>query len=124
MGPGTTDDHGASQEASSPERTRQSRADTESENDEDQENVPARPRQARARPARFLDSDEENDGLELKYGRVLVPDTSMVLDTPARPAADAGGVPSSGEDRPEDGTDKENDDRLMFDRGENKENTV
>ena len=72
-----------------------------------------------------LDSDDENDPRLVieSTGRVLVPNSSSfsLEDTPYR-ATHRASV-SSLSDRLEEGTDKENDIRLMYDRGEDKENT-
>lgn len=90
--------------------------------EEDQENVPRR------LPARrhvmVLDSDEEDDRSGPPTGRVLVADSSQTLDGPPLFALNHRGSVSSFSDRPEEGTDKENDARLAWDRGEDKENTI
>ncbi|KIK65579.1 hypothetical protein GYMLUDRAFT_361030 [Collybiopsis luxurians FD-317 M1] len=69
------------------------------------------------------DTEDENDeNVRPQLGRVLVPD-SMILDLPA-PQVPHRQSDSSCDGATEDEGDKENNDRLMYDRGEDKENTA
>ncbi|KAH9938582.1 MRC1-like domain-containing protein [Fomitopsis serialis] len=100
----------------------------ESENDD--ENVAPVPRGRKGRPRRPLvaiHSDDEEEGQPEPLGRVLVADSSFAL--PGSQRLPQGTLrrrtsTSSLENHTEDGTDKENDASLMYDRGEDKENTV
>lgn len=99
---------------------------------ENDENVPVKARRSTTRSRAVIESDDEGGDIENMApptGRVLVAGSSLVLG-----ASPGLGLPllglhhrgsiSSIEERLEDGTDKENDCRLMFDRGEDKENTA
>ncbi|KAL6309572.1 MRC1-like domain-containing protein [Sparassis latifolia] len=87
------------------------------------------PRFRRGRPLATLvsdDEDVEDHGQSSRIGGRLAHGSPLVgLLSPQRQqfALNHRGSLSSLEDRTEDGTDKENDERLMFDRGEDKENT-
>ncbi|KAH9899795.1 MRC1-like domain-containing protein [Cubamyces lactineus] len=112
-------------------------ADDEGEN----ENPFVAPRQrrslvnARHRPIVAVVSDDEEDveNGPPPLSASLAPESSLPRPAQSRQAEDAmdedrsnphrGSISSVGE-RTEDGTDKENDIRLSFDRGENKENTI
>ncbi|GJE84413.1 MRC1 domain-containing protein [Phanerochaete sordida] len=82
----------------------------------------------RHRPGRrqhmVLDSDQDDDDALPSPGRVLVADSSQVLDGAPRASLNHRSSVSSFSDRLEEGTDKENDARLMFDSGPDKENTI
>ncbi|KAI0921280.1 hypothetical protein AcW2_006301 [Taiwanofungus camphoratus] len=81
-------------------------------------------------------SDDEDDQYDSPppqpYGKILVPDTSLIVEAQPTSPSDRGETfapnhwrsPASSEEHTEDGTDKENDMRFMFDRGEDKENTA
>ncbi|KAH9947256.1 MRC1-like domain-containing protein [Amylocystis lapponica] len=104
----------------------------------DQENVDMpRPRRGAHYRRLFpsIQSDEENDENFPRHpqlsGNILVPGTSPVgrHASPRRESAismvtNRRNSLSSQDERMEDGTDKENDARLMFDQGEDKENTA
>ncbi|KAI0347403.1 hypothetical protein BDW22DRAFT_524268 [Trametopsis cervina] len=99
------------------------------DNDENDENVQMKPRPVGRRLAQVINSDDEDDAPLLTTGRVLVAASSLTLESSshlgvAQPVLNHRGSFSSIEERPEEGTDKENDARLMFDRGEDKENTA
>ncbi|PCH41249.1 hypothetical protein WOLCODRAFT_143468 [Wolfiporia cocos MD-104 SS10] len=77
------------------------------------------------RPFTTIHSDEEielGDGSPPMRGRMLAPDSSFTFST--LPVLNHRASVSSFENHTEDGTDKENDARLMYDRGEDKENTA
>ncbi|RPD67083.1 hypothetical protein L226DRAFT_529476 [Lentinus tigrinus ALCF2SS1-7] len=115
-------------------------ASAQADDEDDEENpfnVPRHP-QRRARATIESDDDEE-DGAENhpppqpSRGRKLVRDSTWVRgshspDTQAHSLAHRNSITSVGDltdgTRTEDGTDKENDALLSFDRGEDKENTV
>lgn len=94
--------------------------DSQAEND--QENV--RHNRSSRRHLMVVDSDEDDENLRPSTGRVLVADSSLVLDDTPMFSLNHRSSVSSFSDRLEEGTDKENDARLMFDRGEDKENTT
>ncbi|KAI0375716.1 hypothetical protein BV20DRAFT_932382 [Pilatotrama ljubarskyi] len=118
-------------------------SDDEEDEAEDESSMPAPlPRRAlapgRHRPLQAVLSDDEEDAENQPppVGRVLVRDSSfarpshspqpmddIVEDENRRSLAHRSSMSSLG-DRTEDGTDKENDVRLSFDRGEDKENTA
>ena len=85
-------------------------------------------RRPQRRNLMVVDSDDEDENVPSRAGgdngRVLVADSSLVLGSDASLNLHHRGSISSFDERLEDGTDKENDSRLMFDRGEDKENTV
>jgi mediator of replication checkpoint protein 1 len=90
---------------------------------EDERPIPER-RGRRSLRAILDDSDEEN----IPPNRVLVPETSMLMDDDDEnirlQVLAHRGSRSSLEETTPDEDDKENDTRLMFDRGEDKENAV
>ncbi|TFY59126.1 hypothetical protein EVJ58_g5980 [Rhodofomes roseus] len=98
--------------------------------DNDDENVAPAPRGRRAHPRRALvalDSDDEEGQPSDPLGRVLVADSSFAFPGPQHPPQSLlrrRASTSSLEYYTENGTDKENDVSLMYDRGEDKENTV
>ncbi|KAI0729210.1 hypothetical protein BC629DRAFT_1447187 [Irpex lacteus] len=105
--------------------------DAEDDDDEEnEENIPMRVGRSAARPRAVFDSDDEEDGENRPAtGRVLVAGSSVVLEPPAdlevpHPMLSHRSSVSSMSERLEEGTDKENDFRLMFDRGDDKENTA
>jgi mediator of replication checkpoint protein 1 len=105
--------------------------DEAEENDENDENIPFRVHRTTARPRAVLDSDSDNDAENHPpaTGQLLVAATSAILGPYPHPedlipGLSHRGSMSSFDERLEDGTDKENDSRLMFDRGEDKENTA
>ncbi|KAH8118471.1 MRC1-like domain-containing protein [Phellopilus nigrolimitatus] len=89
--------------------------------DTEDEEEPARKRQSRRTVQRAVISDSENEGGSTRRsgGRVLIPDTSMVIDD----LGHRGSISSAGESAPDE-ENKENDTRLMFDNGDDKENIV
>lgn len=90
----------------------------------DEEDVNPRPRHGRTRHTAVLDSDDENTAPNSRYGRVLVPDTSSFIQgsssSPRMNKLETASVDGTVENE----TDKENDASMVFDRGEDKENTV
>lgn len=117
-------------------------ADDEGDGEDDDENPfivkrPSAVRPPRVRPVAVVDSDDEVDTENQPpptRSRMLVRDTSFARDTlgvevePTHLLSHRDSVSSLGDNtdgtRTEDGTDKENDVRLSFDRGEDKENTA
>lgn len=102
-------------------QVRDSEYDSNAENED--ENLP---RTTHRRQVLVLDSDEDEENVNPRasMGRVLVADSSMVLDEEPQLNLNHRGSVSSMDERLEEGTDKENDMRLMFDRGDDKENTA
>ncbi|KZT71600.1 hypothetical protein DAEQUDRAFT_114019 [Daedalea quercina L-15889] len=100
----------------------------ESEDDEENMSPVLRGRQGRPRrPLVAIHSDDEEERQRGPLGRVLVADSSFAFPEPRRLSQGAlhrRASTSSLEGRKEDGTDKENDASLMYDRGDDKENTV
>lgn len=100
---------------------------SETEEDQDEEtNVRHRPQR---RNVMVIDSDDDAENIPTyragqDLGRVLVADSSLVLDSQPAFMLNHRRSVSSIDEHLEEGTDKENDSRLMFDRGEDKENTV
>ncbi|OBZ76695.1 hypothetical protein A0H81_04027 [Grifola frondosa] len=106
------------------------------EDDEEQktyDRIRRRPIHPRPRPIAAIESDEDDDAQPLSplqlRGKLLVPDSSFASSPPPLVRIEASALRhrsslSSFDDRTEDGTDKENDVRLSFDRGEDKENTA
>lgn len=89
----------------------------------DDENAP-RPKH-KHRGMTVVDSDEENAPPSLvPTGRVLVPNSSLVLESPPPRLESSDKENVNIDTEAENETDKENDASLMFDRGEDKENTA
>lgn len=94
--------------------------DDEDENDNPKQKVGRQPTHRRA-----VVSDEEDDMPPLRPTRILVPDTSMVLDSPnvfGQARARRNSVSSFDDTSFDENDNKENDMSLMFDQGEDKEN--
>ena len=94
--------------------------------EENDENVPNIPRRVSHLPRRQVLSDsEDEENNRPAPPRILVPDTSMILGTDEyireQALAHRGSVSSMCESIPDE-ENKENDTRLMFDHGEDKEN--
>lgn len=130
--PNIVPENDAYEEALAEDENLQSRESAPAAEDEeyveqdDENDMPPRPRR---RHTMVLDSDSDDENLQPRrtrpdMGRVLVADSSIVLDDEPQFGLNHRGSISSMDERLEDGTDKENDSRLMFDRGEDKENTV
>lgn len=99
--------------------------------DDDEENEAPVLRGRRGHPRRVLvtpDSDDDGDGQPPEpLGRILVADSSFALPGPQHPPQSMlrrRASTSSLDYCTENGTDKENDASLMYDKGEDKENTV
>ncbi|OCH87897.1 hypothetical protein OBBRIDRAFT_795748 [Obba rivulosa] len=99
---------------------------------DDGERLVVRPRRSRFKGRTFgvLDSEDENDDHGLEFpstGSLLIPESSY-LGSDSSPRSElsvrAAALHRTSMSSLEDGTDKENDMRLMFDRGEDKENTA
>ncbi|KAI0720188.1 hypothetical protein C8T65DRAFT_633751 [Cerioporus squamosus] len=115
------------------------RADTQADDEEDDENPFNVPRQPQRRARAAIESDDDDDDAENhrppqpSRGRKLVRDSTWVQgfhspDAGAQSLSHRDSISSLGDltdgALTEDGTDKENDALLSFDRGEDKENTV
>ncbi|EGO27257.1 hypothetical protein SERLADRAFT_413730 [Serpula lacrymans var. lacrymans S7.9] len=99
----------------------------EDKTDEEDNVVVPRHRAPRRSAARVVDSDDESENRPLSrgqsMGRILVPDTSLMQISQSPPLARNHRYSiSSLDEQTEDENDKENDDRLMYDKSEDKEN--
>lgn len=98
-------------------------------NVENVENISYKPRRPHPHRRAVIDSDDDAENQAPATGRVLVAESSLGAESLSNlgvpyPSLSHRGSVSSLEERMEEGTDKENDSRLMFDRGEDKENTA
>ena len=97
--------------------------DPEYDTEFEDENASAPKRKHRA--LAVVDSDEENGPIpSAPTGRVLVPDSSLVFHSPPPRLESSDKENVYNDTEAENETDKENDASLMFDRGEDKENTA